>query len=452
MQIALTGNPFVDTGLGVIASLSGCENIDDLTKEQMHKVHGNGESLARWNSKLKSTNIVFGMNSLILRNQIKPEGKKILYYSKMTTALLNNIGLEDIQERCESCGNPNSLDINKLFTETLIPLGYSKGTRYIGRDWFPLAGSIGNDAQALPSASRAPNLCAKCLFAVHYLPLGVILVNGKLAVFQSTSKDFWYALVNTIATEVKERIYANNFTTIGSKEGSIAEVTRILNVMEELHGEDLEPETSVFVWTFSNSGNGPYCHIDEIPNSALIFLYKAVRYVQRNEIIEIILKDKKSPPQYSFINCISKGTDYRHLYPYKKFNGVSPKLFSLYQTLICGISANSLNTAFKIAKYISEKTTKKEFESIGKDIDVDIGKQNTVNKFIVQMVSEGLITFDEYAELFISKSSRIVKLNYSAWKFIKYYMHNLTSASHLDNINKEIRSTLPTEQRPTVIF
>ncbi|HKG89022.1 MAG TPA: hypothetical protein VKA95_11905 [Nitrososphaeraceae archaeon] len=66
-----------------------------------------------------------------------------------------------------------------------------------------LAGSIGNDAQALPSASRAPNLCAKCLFAVHYLPLGVILVNGKLAVFQSTSKNFWYALVNTIAIEIK---------------------------------------------------------------------------------------------------------------------------------------------------------------------------------------------------------------------------------------------------------
>lgn len=308
MQVALTGNPFVDTGLGVIGALCSCENIDDLTQEQMHKLHGSGESLGRWNSKLKSTNIVFGMNSLILQNQIKPE-KRILYYSKMTTALLNNIGLEDVQERYESCGNPNSLDINKLFTETLIPLGYSKGTRYIGRDWFPLAGSIGNDAQALPSASRAPNLCAKCLFAVHYLPLGVILVNGKLAVFQSTSKNFWYTLVDIIANEVKGRIYANNFTTIGSKEGSISEVTRILNVMEEMHEEDLEPETSVFVWSFSNSGNGPYCHIDEIPNTALRFLYKAIRHVPRKEITEIIIKDKKNTPEYSFINCISKGTD-----------------------------------------------------------------------------------------------------------------------------------------------
>jgi len=87
MQIALTGNPFVDTGLGVIASLSGCENINDLTKEQIQELHGNGESLARWNSKLKSTNIVFGMNSLILQNQIKPQEKRILYYSKITTAL-----------------------------------------------------------------------------------------------------------------------------------------------------------------------------------------------------------------------------------------------------------------------------------------------------------------------------------------------------------------------------
>ena len=146
----------------------------------------------------------------------------------MTTALLGYIGLEDLQERCESCGNRHSMDINRLFTEILVPLGYSGGTRYIGRDWFPLAGSMGSDAQALPSASRAPNLCAKCLFAVHYLPLGVILVNGKLALFQSTSKFFWYSLVNNIARKIKERIYANNLNTIGSKERSAEQFLQYL--------------------------------------------------------------------------------------------------------------------------------------------------------------------------------------------------------------------------------
>ena len=432
MQISLTGNPFVDTGLGVIASLSDCKTINDLDLEKVQKLHADGKSLARWNSKLKSTKIVFGMNSLILQNQIEYE-KRLLYYSKMTNALLSNIGLEDVQERCESCGNRYSLDINKLFTKTLVPLGYTKGKRYVGRDWFPLAGSMGNDAQAFPAASRAPNLCAKCLFAVHYLPLGVILINGKLAVFQSTSINFWYKLVNDIAKEVKERIlYANILNTIGSKEGSAAAVTRILNVMRDMHEEDLEPETSVFVWTFSNSGTGPYCNIEEIPTKSLRFLYEAIRHVPREEIIELVVKDTKNSQQYSFLNCISKGIDYRNLYPYKKFNGVSTKLFSLYQTIICNISIRSLNTAFKISKYVLIKTKEKEFESIGKDIDADLGKQNIVKGFIAQMIKEGIITFDEYSELFLSNANRVVKLNNSAWKFIKYYMHNLTVSPYAE--------------------
>ena len=79
MQISLTGNPFVDNGLGIIASLSGCESIDDLTLEHMQELHGNGETLARWNSKLKITNMIFGMNSMVLQNQIDPE-KRVLYY------------------------------------------------------------------------------------------------------------------------------------------------------------------------------------------------------------------------------------------------------------------------------------------------------------------------------------------------------------------------------------
>ena len=35
----------------------------------------------------------------------------------------------------------------------------------------------------------------------------------------------------------------------------------------------LEPGTALFVWSFSNSGTGPDCSIDEIPNNALQFLF-----------------------------------------------------------------------------------------------------------------------------------------------------------------------------------
>ncbi len=429
MNISLTGNPFVDTGLAVLATLSDCDSIDDLTLNQLRKIHGDGKQLARWNSKLKSTSMIFTINSLATHPGIKDQNKRILFYSKMITGILNKIGKEDVQEPCESCGNPSSLDIDKLARETLVPLGSKDMKRYIGRDWFPLAGSIGSDAQALPASSRAPNICAKCLFAVHYLPLGVLLINGRLAVFQSTSKSFWYDYVYAIVKEVHRRISAGDRETLGAKEGSIAAVNKILDVMKEMRDEDVPPGTSLFVWQFSNSGTGPDCKIEEIPNSALTFLHEAVSHGCRNEIATVIAKDRS--PEHSFLNCISNGSDYSALYPFKKFNGVSPKLFFLYQTRIRSISAVSLNVAYKIAKYIKSKMDKKDFESIGKDLHKDFGKQNAVRKLIVNMVESKALSFAEYMALF-SASLDTGKINYDAWKFIRYYMHN-TEEAEFDN-------------------
>jgi hypothetical protein len=118
-KIELTGNPFVDTGLAVIAVLNGCKTIDDLTLRRVKNVHGNGMRLARNNLRLKSSFMIF-QNSLITNPAIRGrEKEKLLDYAKITTAILQNIGSEEIQERCEICGNRSSLDIDKLYKETI---------------------------------------------------------------------------------------------------------------------------------------------------------------------------------------------------------------------------------------------------------------------------------------------------------------------------------------------
>jgi hypothetical protein len=156
MSISLTGNPFVDTGLAVLAAKSKCERIEELTLQKIKKVHGDGTELARRNSKLKSTTIVFTVNSLATHPGIKSAEKRSQYYAAITTAFLNKIGQEDSPERCESCGNPKSLNIDKTIGETLTPLGYKKDdVRYTGRDWFPLAGSMGSDATMFAQFSFA---------------------------------------------------------------------------------------------------------------------------------------------------------------------------------------------------------------------------------------------------------------------------------------------------------
>jgi len=423
MDVSLTGNPFVDTGLAVLAYRSGCKRIEELTIEKMKAVHGDGCELARRNSKLKSTSVIFTINSLVTHPGIKPVEKRIQFYSCVTTALLNKIGFEDVHERCESCGHEESLDVDKLIKETLVPLGYKDETRYTGRDWFPLAGSIGSDAQALPAGSRSPNLCAKCLFAVHYLPQGVILRDGRLAVFQSTSQPFWYCHAKGIAEDVEKRILADVFETIGSKQGSAAVVDKTLDTMHNMKSDGLDPGTTLFVWMFSNSGTGPDCRIEEIPNNALGFLFDVICSQGREEIMSLVRKDKKA--ESSFLNCISKGIDYRWLYPFKKYPGVSPELFLSYQTNIRNVSKNALHAASKIAGHLQASFPELgEFEDFRKDIKNDLAKKNKINRCIAEMVNSGDLKFTEYAALFAQNSEDHLGKNADAWRYISFYTYH----------------------------
>jgi CRISPR-associated protein Cst1 len=420
MKVELTGNPFVDTGLATIAAMAGCHSIDDLTLEQMKKVHGDGKRLARWNGRLKNVSMIFTINSLATHPGIKDPEKRILYYSKITTGLLNRMGKEDVKEKCESCGNDRSMNIDALAREILVPLGYKDARRYVGRDWFPLAGSLGSDAQSLPAGSRAPNICAKCLFAVHYLPLGTFLVDGRLVVFQSTSRSFWYGLVKSTFDEIEERVTAGKIDTLGSKEGSIVAIRKVLDYLKGMKRDKLDPGTSLFLWRFSNAGTGADLVIEEIPNPALVFLQRCVNQGLRNEVGNLVAKEKGKD---SLLRCILLGKDYFSLYPNKKLGGASPELFQLYQVHVRNVPLARLKIASAIAEYAKNQLDKKELDKVGKDTEKDVAKQNSLKKHIIEMAGTERLTYPDYLLLF-SKPGTTTSVDYDAWKFVRYYLHN----------------------------
>ena len=278
-KIELTGNPFVDNGLAIIAALCKCENIEDLTLRKMKNFH-DGVELARNNMKLKANYMIF-INSITTQPSYS-EKDKIKKYAKMTSAILSNIGHEGINEFCDFCGNAYSVDMTKLFHEN-IRVKKKKVDKtnkrerkaaepmqhYLGRDWFPLTGSMGSDAQALPDASRSLNSCAKCLFAVQYLPQASILVNKLLALFQSTSLTFWYEWVKILTANTRKQlavIGGDKIETEGKKEGSGAAVNRLLEVMR--NSKRYDPNASMIMYQYSN-GKGADLKKQLIPNAAI---------------------------------------------------------------------------------------------------------------------------------------------------------------------------------------
>lgn len=426
--ISLTGNPFVDTGLAVLAALVPLDQVEALTIEDIRRVHGDGSQLSSWNGKLKNFTMVFTKNSLLTNASIKDPSKRTNMYQRVVNGLLNRIGLEELPYYCEACGAPQTLDFDRLCRSSLEDITANEQARFVGRDWFPLTGSMGSDAQALPAASRPVRLCAKCLFAVHYLPLGLILLDGQLTVFQSTSIEFWYEIVRDIANKVQSRIRAGDYSNLGAKEGTRAIVRRLLEIFDCIQTakrfSEIPQATALEAWRFTNS-NPPSCDITEIPNPALRFLWDAVSFGLRQEIEEIIGREGKR--ERPFLHCVLELRDYRSLYPRGKWKGASPKLFALYQTRICGRTAKALALAHILANERAKEFKPKEFERLKREEAFsDASVRTPFRGMIARLVSEGEFTLEDYLGLFpLNEDAPGIRVDFAGWNLIRYYLHHL---------------------------
>jgi hypothetical protein len=424
-SISLTGNPFVDTGLAAIANLAGLDKIGELSLDHLFKVHRDGRKLATWNSELKSFTMFFTTNSLLTQPSIRDKQKRIEQYSQITTALLHNIGRETVPRRCESCGHKMSLDLDATVRDAIREGEGLRRERFIGRDWFPLAGSMGSDAQSLPSASRSPALCALCLFAVHYAPLLSVLYEGRLAVFSSTSELFWYTFISNMHEQVSKRIHvAKNFETLGKREGTVGMVRALMSTFEKLEMSasmrEIPHDTVMHVWQFSNAQTQD-CRVREIPNDVLRFLHRVWDKGLKDELLTLIAHERRSS-RYGFLQCVLEKRDYLGLYPYKKYRGTSSSLFALYQQQVMGRSVQSLVSAFKIAS--SFWMNSKKPEQFRSEFSTAKRTYDPLRKEIVNQVTSGGLSPYEYFSLFPLRADDHTRTQNWGWDLIKYYLWN----------------------------
>lgn len=457
-RMTLTGNSFVDTGLAVIAARRKSDSADQLTFGDLRALHGSGEWLARDIHSLKSFTMVFTRNALLYQHRKNDNSMieaRIKMHAAITSEFLNSIGNETENEYCESCGNEKSLNLSDTINRALLSFGEERKERFVGRDWFPLAGSLGSDAQSLPSASKAPSLCAKCLFAVQYLPLGVRLFGTELAVFQSTSTELWYELARDIALEVQKRVALGKIEIVGSKEGRGGLVTQLLSTFSSMQSRKrhfgLGGDTKLYAWRFTNS-TSPDIGIDHIPSYALQFLWKASFEQGLRTEIESILKKERTREDRTFFACIIQRSEYYGLYPGKlgsdrNYEGASHELFCLYQMEILGRTLKSLKVAYEIAKsgvqYLAanaESESKKKGKMQSKEFERwtrreafrDPRIKTAFRKIMADQATEGKFNLRTYLDLFPYNPEGGVLVSPAGWDLIRYYVGKIARRSTLE--------------------
>lgn len=283
----------------------------------------------------------------LLKRRIQaPFDWQISQYSIFVETLLEDVvtGKYQVPELCEVTGLKATRALKEIPARMLKKLEFSPaekkkiaGKNYqLGRNWFPLAGSLGNDAQALPAGSRSPHISSLALLMAQLLPLGVIAisrnVNGKmksyLVCLQFNVPEVNELIVKSIYEKVVAKVdfasEKNKLKTIGTEKGSKSLALFLLSKFRELKDNkefhNLQ-HLHLNVWLFSNFGTGADCDYFEVPNPSLRFLQTAAQQ-HYDEIKEILVREVKTRSRYSLLEAIERKSDYEPLYPYERSKGI----------------------------------------------------------------------------------------------------------------------------------
>jgi hypothetical protein len=468
-----TGNPFVDTGLSVLvarARESGWsgDSLQELTPHALQHAIGDGIWLAQANRRLKAFSMVVGNNSPLTNTSSNPslrksnrgklnakDDKGFQEYVAIVRELVSEVMAppQDSAHACECCG---------MRPPTRVLAAHSKE---LGRDWFPLAGSLGSDAQALPAGSRTPQICSLCLLAIQLLPLGVTLLHGKLACFQSTSWEMTQQLTEYSYYEMQAMLAAtasnDRLAALGAKGGTTPTTLRLLQLFGHLRESrrmlELPAHVTMNVWLFSNSGTGADCDLIEIPNRALAFLWEAAR--QYRTEVETLLRHESKTPEYQLLECIRRQRDYDPLYPAKNKPLTTKGLFVLYQAQVLGVSPQALRVAEKVASWLRQhllqqaerertsaptrgkgrarQTSAEKFlqQLTGRHPFRDLApaERNAVRRMLADAAEEGALALEEYVVLFPCETLHPLRTHTRGWCWLWFYLNH-------ENLSAEIEA------------
>lgn len=285
----LTGNPFVDVGLGVAACAAGRRSVEELTSDDLSRVVG---SLHAHIEKLQKFKILapFWVNNPFMGKNLgqKPKFEEFLHGLKSGSLPIRT-------GHCQVCGRPRVINTAATGCQA-------------DRCWFPLAGSGDSDPCTLPGL-RGKAICADCLSAAVALPIGCRACRDGPYFIHVAEPDLQVEAVSEGVRTLAAALLANAGDAIRHGTDLRGRVGLLDIISGSVLWDQAQPEHMTRIprggataISFSNRGEGPCFNELHLPAQALEFFAAiteaGVRRVFRDWALEAQDFTKKTKRKY----------------------------------------------------------------------------------------------------------------------------------------------------------
>lgn len=433
-----TGNAMLNNALMTIEALAELEHVSGITPDVLMQLFNN-HKLWELNPRLKNYTMLFTRNSILFNDAQLGTDTYINLFKKIT----NNLETSG-KHQCALSGIHFETTFSDFYERVLKDLKISQKDidekdKTINRCWFPLIGSLGSDAQALPQAKYDVCIHPICIIIIQFLPLSAMLYKKGILLFDSIHFEFSRAFILRSVERIQDEI---RLTTKQKQVENIKDFNKgkyLLKAMELFTDKQKFYDDSIAdinLWSFSNSGTGASCEIDRIPSPLFKDILSFYKKPSCQVDLKAILNNSNSKISNGFINSLKNGLDFDGLYPTKNFKGVSVAFYEQYQTII-GME-RQLSYAKYIAYLIKNSSLSKSDEKLLLKTDAYIQKEYIplFQKTLLQATSRGEWSLQFHLEILDEPDSLPLTGNtYSILKKVHFYYQKESNndSTHLES-------------------
>ena len=252
LNIQITGNPFVDSGIYALATKLK-KNISEITLEDIEEQSLEISKLYTIESWKKNMYTLFPNSVLVNPASTNKSNLDELYLDKLNS-LIDSI--EPFQEEgsCMGCGRRNA---EEVFGKDAIPLTGSKALT----NYFSFANS-------------GADYCSLCALMIQFSPLTIYRCGGKMIILHSNSKKVMKFWAKKAIDNIDQQWAAGEFSGCYNQ-GITRPTNAIFNIISQVisEGRNWRRENPSFnFYYFTNYVQEPDLDIYTLPNGVFTFL------------------------------------------------------------------------------------------------------------------------------------------------------------------------------------